>query len=133
VRRSTARRATLRTATRTCRSRPLGDGRDTRPRLGDLDGEFLSQLSNQRGGGSLARFDVATREVPDVRIPPQRRAPVAQQHVAVLDEESGNDLVCFGFHVASLTSRDARTPPQIRDTPLASTRRIVEDVGRASP
>jgi|GEM_PF-959295 len=73
--------------------------------LGNLNGEFLSQFSRQRSAGSFPRFDVATREVPDVRIPPQRRTSVAQQHTVVADKNPGHDEMCIPRHGRSFTCR----------------------------
>ena len=59
----------------------------------DLDIELLTALPAQGVEQELAGLDVAAGEIPDVRVPRQIGAPVAEQHPTGLDEDGGDHVV----------------------------------------
>lgn len=59
----------------------------------DDDAQLLVELPHQRRLGGLAIANVATKQVPHIRIPPTVRGAVTKQRTSVADKQSGDDGV----------------------------------------
>ncbi len=66
----------------------------------DDDAQLLVELPHQRRLGGLAIANVATKQVPHIRIPPTVRGAVTKQRPSVADKQSGDDGVHKGSEPA---------------------------------
>jgi len=69
------------------------------PEVFEHDPELFGQLPPERVLRILARMDVTTGEVPHVREPQPERRPVAEQDVALLSQDCGDNLMVLHWPI----------------------------------